>query len=197
MDNNVKAAFTHGGKFHADDVFSAALLRMVFPGIEVRRGFEVPEGFDGIVFDIGGGKFDHHQEDSEKRENGMPYAAFGLLWREYGESLICTGCSSKQVSREAQRFDESFVQPLDETDNTGSPSQLSGVISCFNPTWDSEESVDQCFIRAVELAETILKRKLEGVMSVQRAAELVEKALAESKDNIVILPRYMPWNISG
>ena len=30
-------------------------------------------------------------------------------------------------------------------------------------------------------------------MSVQRAKELVEAALANSNDNIVILPRYAPW----
>ena len=47
--------FTHGGKFHADDVFSTALLQIVRPDIEISRGFTVPEGFSGIVFDIGGG----------------------------------------------------------------------------------------------------------------------------------------------
>lgn len=195
MNLNTDVALTHGGKFHADDVFSAALLRLVNPKIKIIRAFEVPEDFDGIVFDIGGGKFDHHQENAEVRENGVPYAAFGLLWREFGEQLICTGCSTKQVAREAQRFDESFVQPLDESDNTGSRNQLSGVISSFNPSWDSEVSVDDCFFDAVELAVTILKRKLEAVMSVQRAAVLVEKALSESRDGIVILPRYMPWRM--
>ena len=46
-------AFTHGGKFHADDVFSTALLLLARPDLEVQRGFAVPEGFDGIVYDIG------------------------------------------------------------------------------------------------------------------------------------------------
>ena len=41
--------FTHGGKFHADDVFSTALLQIVRPDIEISRGFTVPEGFSGIV----------------------------------------------------------------------------------------------------------------------------------------------------
>ena len=34
--------FTHGGKFHADDVFSTALLQMVRPDNEISRGFTVP-----------------------------------------------------------------------------------------------------------------------------------------------------------
>lgn len=79
------AAFTHGGKFHADDVFSAALLLYLNPEIVITRGNRVPEDFDGIVFDIGRGRYDHHQKDSRVRENGVPYAAFGLLWEELGE----------------------------------------------------------------------------------------------------------------
>ena len=31
--------FTHGGKFHADDVFSTALLQILRPDIQVTRGF--------------------------------------------------------------------------------------------------------------------------------------------------------------
>ena len=41
--------FTHGGKFHADDVFATALLQIVRPDFQVTRGFVVPEDFDGIV----------------------------------------------------------------------------------------------------------------------------------------------------
>ena len=39
---------------------------------------------DGIVYDVGGGMFDHHSEPRECRPNGVPYAAFGLLWRVLG-----------------------------------------------------------------------------------------------------------------
>ena len=56
--------FTHGAKFHADDLFSTALLRLINPDIQVERGFDVPENFDGIVYDIGRGRFDHHQQDN-------------------------------------------------------------------------------------------------------------------------------------
>ena len=36
MHHSFRTAFTHGGKFHADDVFSAALLRILFPGIVIQ-----------------------------------------------------------------------------------------------------------------------------------------------------------------
>ena len=63
--------FTHGGKFHADDVFSTALLQILRPDIQVTRGFVVPDDFDGIVYDVGGGMFDHHSEPRECRPNGL------------------------------------------------------------------------------------------------------------------------------
>ena len=36
-------AFTHGGKFHADDIFSSALLLYLNPEIQITRGNQVPE----------------------------------------------------------------------------------------------------------------------------------------------------------
>lgn len=109
-------AFTHSGKFHADDVFSSALLLSVNPEITIHRGSQVPEDFKGIVFDIGRGKYDHHQRDSRIRENGVPYAAFGLLWEELGAEIL-----GEEL---AEKFDEAFVQPLDNNDNTGEKMNL-------------------------------------------------------------------------
>lgn len=54
----MKKAFTHSGFFHADDVFSSALLHLIFQEIDIQWGRQIPDNFDGIVFDIGGGKFD-------------------------------------------------------------------------------------------------------------------------------------------
>ena len=71
----------------------------------------MPDDFTGIVFDIGRGEFDHHQKDSRIRENGVPYAAFGLLWEAVGADIL-----GEEL---AVKFDESFVQPLDNNDNTG------------------------------------------------------------------------------
>ena len=38
------------------------VLMIVRPDIKVTRGFVVPDGFDGIVYDVGCGMFDHHQD---------------------------------------------------------------------------------------------------------------------------------------
>lgn len=180
-------AMTHGGKFHADDVFSAALLDILHPGIKVIRTFSVEEDFDGIVFDIGGGEFDHHQEGARVRENGIPYAAFGLLWRAYGEELL--------GKEEAHRFDEKFIQPLDEDDNTGCGSELGSIISTFNPSWDSLDSPDECFKDAVAFAKVILTKKFASIKSTEKARGLVEESLKNSEDHIVILPQFAPWKM--
>ena len=133
------SAITHGGKFHADDVFSTALIKKVNPGINIVRTFEIPDDFDGIVFDIGFGKYDHHQEGADVRDNGLPYAAFGLLWRDFGVTVLTgAGCLPAQAAKEAARFDEGFIQALDHSDNTGYQNQLADVISDFNPSWDSD-----------------------------------------------------------
>ncbi len=186
-------AVTHGGKFHADDVFGAALLKILKPEIRIQRVFQVPENFDGLVFDIGGGRFDHHQEGAEVRENGVPYAAFGLLWREFGAEALRDSCPPEAVAEEVARFDENLIQSLDEDDNTGGGNPLAGAISLFNPDWDSEKPADDCFAEAVEFAKTVLTKKIARIAANYRAKGLVEAALAESRDRIVILPRYAPW----
>lgn len=177
--------FTHGGKFHSDDVFTTALLRMINPNISIERGFEVPQDFDGIVYDIGRGKFDHHQMDKEYRENGYPYAAFGLIWREYG-----IACTNKE---EAAYFDENFIQPLDESDNTGKENMLAKIIGEFNPSWDEEQSYDKCFWKAVDFAQEILINHFNMTAGIERAKELVKQAMADCDGKLLILPKFAPW----
>lgn len=186
LDNKIPDnAFTHGGKFHADDVFSSALLTYLNPNLKIERGFTVPDDFTGIVFDIGFGEFDHHQVDSRVRENEIPYAAFGLLWEKYGREIL--------EEQEAEKFDRSFVQPLDLCDNTGCDNPIARIISIFNPVWDDTKNVDDSFTEAMELALTILKKKFEYSKAITRAEVVVRKALEEAENQILILPMYAPW----
>ncbi|MDF2543056.1 MAG: hypothetical protein K0S47_2774 [Herbinix sp.] len=178
-------AFTHGGKFHADDVFSAALLTYLNPNIMIERGFSVPDDYHGLVFDIGFGEFDHHQADKRVRENEIPYAAFGLLWEKYGQEIL--------EAPEAEKFDRSFVQPLDLCDNTGCDNQVARIISLFNPVWDDPRNVDDAFEEAKELALTILTKRIEYSKSITRAEVVVRKALEKAMNRILILPEYAPW----
>ena len=189
-------AFTHSGKFHADDVFSAALLLSINPEITICRGSQVPEDFQGIVFDIGRGKYDHHQRDSRVRENGVPYAAFGLLWEDLGAEIL-----GEEL---AEKFDEAFVQPLDNNDNTGEKNELATLIGNFNPPWDAQGGNDAAFFRAVGVAGMILDNKLERYRGNERADKRVEEILKqhqaeiaagkkpEYERQILVLPDFIP-----
>lgn len=194
-------AFTHSGKFHADDVFSSALLLYLNPQITITRGNRVPEGYDGIVFDIGRGRYDHHQRDSRVRENGVPYAAFGLLWEELGGEIL--------GGTLAQRFDEEFVQPLDNNDNTGEKNELATLIGNFNPVWDETEAADGVteeerdrglsvgFLRAVQVAGMVLENKFARYRADARADEKINQVLAMQETQggdarILVLPEFVP-----
>ena len=182
------SAFTHSGKFHADDVFSSALLLYLNPEITITRGNKVPEDFDGIVFDIGRGKYDHHQKDSRIRENGIPYAAFGLLWEDLGCEIL--------GDELAEKFDEAFVQPLDNNDNTGEKNELASLIGSFNPSWDENGGTDEAFFRAVSVAGMILENKFARYLGNERADKRIEEVL-ETRDQtgdsrILVLPEFIP-----
>lgn len=177
--------FTHGGRFHADDVFSTALLQLLRPDIRVYRGFEVPKNFSGIVYDIGDGPFDHHARERERRPGGVPYAAFGLLWREYGRFFL--------PEAQAKSFDDKFIAPLDMDDNNGTGNVVATLIGAFNPSWDSNEDIEDCFTEAALVARKILERRIETFAATARAEKAVKAALATMRDGLVVLPTYMPW----
>ena len=146
-----KYALTHSGTFHADDVFSSAFLKIINPNLEIIRSNTVPADFEGIVYDMGGGEFDHHGLDNDTRPNAIPYAAFGKLWRAFAPELY-----GEYVSK---KIDTKLIADLDYSDNTGFANSLCLAISVFNPTNNS--SGDQEFRRAVDLAKEILENLIK------------------------------------
>ncbi len=180
--------FTHAGSFHSDDIFATAFLRILNPNIKIIRGFQVPEGFEGIVYDIGDGEFDHHSKDRELRENGVPYAAFGKLWRKFAPYIV-----SESV---VKAIDKELVMPLDYTDNYGKPNPLSSIMSNFNAFWTENgnfEEQNKRFFEAVELAKMFLLRYIEKFEVVEQAEEYLNVCYKNSSNGIVILDKYAPW----
>ena len=184
---NATTAFTHAGVFHADDVFASALLKIFNPYIEIQRGFKVPENFEGIVYDIGGGEFDHHFEGAPVRPNGAPYSSFGLLWERFGRSLFQTEISFNKI-------DEQLVQVIDLSDCTGEKNPLSLLISSFNPNWDSsEEEKSGSFERAVKVAQEMLSEFIDSLRATERAQETLAEYEAKSENGIIVLEKFVPW----
>ena len=82
---------THSGTFHADDVFATAFLELYLNDIKIFRTNMInSEEIDKnvLVYDVGRGIFDHHQIGALKRENGITYSSFGLLFKEFGKKYI-------------------------------------------------------------------------------------------------------------
>ena len=91
--NNEQQAncITHSGTMHADEVFSTAFLEMYLKDVRIYRtnyidNSKVQE--NTIIYDVGRGKYDHHQPEAAKRENDITYCSFGLLWKEYGKEFL-------------------------------------------------------------------------------------------------------------
>src|SRR5436190_1581201 len=90
-----KTIVTHDTSYHADDVFAVATLLLAFPDAQVIRSREqsVIDSADivvdtGSVYDPPKMRFDHHQAGGAgQRQNNIPYASFGLVWKEFGERI--------------------------------------------------------------------------------------------------------------
>ncbi|MBO5349457.1 MAG: MYG1 family protein [Clostridia bacterium] len=194
---------THAGKFHADEVFGTILLEQIYKNINLIRLPEVDNINleEKIVYDIGGGKFDHHQIGGNgQRESGIKYAAFGLLWKEYGKKYLET-LNCNNIDDCFKMFDKSFVQFIDAGDNGQIPFEkieirletLSDVIESFNPRWNEDIDPDIKFAEALEIAKKIFENKIQSVISKCAAKEFVEDAIEKSENGILILDKFMPY----
>ncbi len=222
---------THSGKFHADDVFATAILSILFE--KKGQEFEVirsrdPELIESgdIVYDNGTkydpdqNFFDHHQKGGAgERENSVPYAAFGLIWKHYGKELISQyfndidensdskqSLNQKEIDQIHQLIDQHLVQSVDASDtgyedfksnkNAELRNYLMDSISTdFNPTSEEgyQESFD-LFIQNVEIFKQILIRNLIRTKVKIKDFQKVEQAYQESEDKrIIILEKGWSW----
>ena len=186
---------THNGKFHADEVFATAFLILAFKDCNFvwKRVSQVPYMYNDdtpnvIIYDIGNGKFDHHGDNCPKRADGTKYAAFGLIFRQYGQKVL---------GDNFELFDKKFVQPIDLTDNYGQekyPNPLSSYIASMNPLFDNDrESSDGQFEKAVEIAIEILKREFLSIVSRNNSDIFIREAIEKSDGKVLILDRYARW----
>ena len=194
----ITKAYTHATIFHADDVFSAALLEILYPNIEIVRTLNVPElKADEIAFDIGGGEFDHHDslqyrpkpDYTDEDYVEQPYAAFGLLWREFGHELVSTESAFNM-------FDKNIVVPVDLHDNgVDMSNSISFMVSAMNQMWDEDTTDDERFFETVAIIKPLLKRYIENLNSTARAESVIREAMKGKYiiDGIMVLDVFVPW----
>ena len=202
---------THNGQFHADDVFACALLSLWAEKnkkdikIVRTRDEQIIHKAD-IVIDVGGSYnerlnlFDHHQEGFDlKRENGIPYASFGLVWKKYAKSL---GLDEEVI----KMVEKKLVVPIDAHDNginlikniyedISEYTFSRDVINLFRINWDEDsKNIEKNFNEVLVLTLKIIKREIEISKSVIKGENLVLDYIEKQREpDILILDKYLPW----
>ena len=204
--SNIKEAdlVTHSGTFHSDEVFSTVILKNILDKepIKICRISEIKEATDSFIYDIGGGKYDHHQPGGNgQRKNGVKYSSFGLIWRDYGKEFL-NKIGAENIVKVWEKIDKKIVQAIDAVDNGQLENisnndfeilNVSNLISVFNSNWEEEDNQNVYFLQAVEFAQNILYRIIVDVNSEIKAVEKVEEAIKKSNEQILILDKFMPW----
>ncbi len=208
---------THSGKFHCDEVFAYAVLRLALdlqqPGADHRllrtRNAALIETADivwdvGSIFDAASNRFDHHQRGAPLREDGTPFSAAGLVWQVYGERAVAallgpTG-AAHLAGAIARELDGGMVRRLDEIDNgvsadgpvRGDSLGLAKLVEEFNPAWDHPEAVgptagDDAFLEATKLVTATLGRRVESLRARYAAEAEVLGAHRSAEDKRILL----------
>ncbi len=208
ITKDVKEAnlITHSGKFHADDVFATAFLTWIIDNPVVCRINNVPDdiGSDVIVYDVGFGKFDHHQKEFDLRhENGVKYASFGLLYKEFGleylKSIYPNYTNYAEIVFSMVEHD--IVESIDAIDNGEFPDvntsynykSLDSIIGDFNVSWNEDVDNDIYFLNAVDVASVILSSSIKKCFAKALAKEKVDLAIENSSNHVMLLDEYMPF----
>lgn len=209
-----KYLITHDGTFHADEVFSAAVLTFLFPDATLLRSRKpevlAMEG-DVIMFDVGGifdpahGRFDHHQLDAPVRDDGSNMSAFGQIWDHFGEAYLKEMAVSQehwQAIFEAIR--DRIVRPIDLSD-TGdlAPGDFGPMASLSLPTMINDMNLpssakpyaqDRAFNRAVSLAGSFLEGRIAQLEMKLEMRSLIMEAVLKCDGPILWLPEGGPFN---
>jgi uncharacterized UPF0160 family protein len=204
-----KKIVTHNGEFHADEVFAIAALTLTLKeSYEIIRTREddLVKTADYVIdvgrkYDPDKNHFDHHQENSVgNRENGVPYASFGLVWKKFGEKA----CGSKEV---ADLVDEVLVQSIDLADCgidmcnmnfENAPSySISNLVMLYRPIpTNGDVDMDSAFMEALSFAQFTLRRMLSVFKYELSSKDDIKKYYEESEDKrILVLPKELPWDL--
>ena len=196
---------THSGTMHADEVFATAFLELYYGDRKVFRTSEVDfsrVAVDAIVYDIGRGEFDHHQLDALKRENGITYCSFGLLWRKFGRAFL----EKRNISNVEEVFleiDQDFIEAIDAEDNGVFPKieanykvkTVSSLFKIFNPSYHSFEDENHQFVHAVSVAKEIFLEEITYAEGKVLARVKLKGMIDELEDGskYLILDEYLPY----
>ncbi|HTE48487.1 MAG TPA: MYG1 family protein [Candidatus Paceibacterota bacterium] len=196
-----KKLVTHDGSFHVDDIFAAATLSIYLEKMGEKfeiirsRDSEIIEKGD-YVFDVGGvynselNRFDHHQTGGAGERGGIPYAAFGLVWRKFGLEVA----GSIEV---ADFIERKMVLPIDANDNGIDisknifpdvlPYSLQDIFATFLPTALEDLEKDGQFLNALSWGREILEREIKKANDQIQITTIIRNFYKNAKDKRLIV----------
>lgn len=200
---------THSGQFHADDIFAVATLSLMLEekhDVKVVRSRdpEIINGADYVV-DVGGiydeekKRFDHHQiGGGGVRDNKIPYASFGLVWKKYGPELAGDLEASLKI-------EQKLATPIDAYDNGITLCNpvfpdleyytIDDLVAAFRVTWkENEKELDTRFEFLVGIAKQLIIREIKKIKDKKEAEKFVLEAYAKNINKTLLnLDKYYPY----
>ena len=162
---------THGGNFHSDETFCNAFFgKFLSEAVVFRAGQTLPEkeilNPNVFIYDMGFGNLDHHQKGGNGTHPStntfvkhIPYASFGLVWKNQGKRL-CDRIAKAYGNSELSQFlwdwmEENLVIGIDAADNGIYPKTpyshepfrvltISNTITLFTPLPTEEQDYTPC-----------------------------------------------------
>ena len=141
---------------------------------------DVGHKYDGRKF------FDHHQEITVYPDGVMPC----------GVSLFAEHLSKEMFVKLYERV----MRPICVQDNGQEelmvqyPNLLFGWVHQMNQLWCADDTPDEKFKEAVEMAIPILLHAIMAIKADEMAEDIYNHAKTVFDGKIVVLPRYVPWH---
>ena len=206
-----KTIVVHNGSFHADDIFACATLTLYLEGKNIpytiirTRDEKIIAAADYVI-DVGGihnedtNRFDHHQPGGAgKRDNDIPYAAFGLVWKKFGPLL----CDDIEVINDLDRH---IAQPIDAIDNGISISEptdcglcdygIYGIVGAYQNTWKEAGNTKaqlNNFVTLVNFFKKLLAREIDRSCHRLEMVEEIQTAYDQAENKEII---EIPYHVS-
>ena len=210
---NLVTLVTHKSspRFHADEVSSTALLRILFDKLSVKtklvQTFEpAKDGYTDqtpncIVYDIGLGMYDHHQPDGQNQHclredpDGVTrkFSSIGLIWKEIAKELV--------PEEYIENIYNSLIRYIDDNDNGFESNPLSYCIMNMNVPSNRGHDNSSAFECAVALMQLFFKNIFDTVWAKKEEEDeitsIINAAKVTNNGKYVVSDHYLAGMVSA
>lgn len=184
---------THGGDFHADELLATAVLMQELPQYKIEvirtRNPQIMRRCD-IVYDVGGGKYDHHGINKVFYPNGIPMAACGKILNDAIVNRDLVEGLRRKLFYAVEAHDNGAELPP-----FIAPSRL-GFVSAFSLNWTErydDRLIDRMFFEALPIVRRVYERITEAVIADIKATEYINTKAEKIYDGkFLLLDQWCP-----